>query len=226
MCIRDRDLADGGPGTGAHASFHHGGIGGCRRGGFAHGQSGPHAGLADSQVVQDRRRNNRNFGRASVEADAFVFQVAAHAGGRFQSKGAAAGQQDAMNLFGHVARTEGVDFFGAGCRPANVHSRHSSRLAQDGGAAGDGVEVGNVSDADSGDVGKSFHGRLFQFAGCIGMVASDLGNNLLARPVERASHLGAGVLHADGPSPTEHFPPPSLRRRHHHSCLLYTSRCV
>ena len=74
-----------------------------------------------------------------------------------------------MHLVGHVAGTEGVDLLRAAGAAADVDAAHGALLAQNGGAAGDRLEVGNVADADSGDVGKSFHRVSFQRS----MVASE-----------------------------------------------------
>ena len=84
-------------------------------------------------------------------------QVAAHAGRRFQPESAPAGQQNAVHLIGDVAGTEGVDLLRAAGAAAYVHASHGALLAQDGGASGDRVKVREVPDANSRDVGKSFH---------------------------------------------------------------------
>ena len=76
---------------------------------------------------------------------------------RFQPESAPAGQQNSMHLIGDVAGTEGIDLLRAAGAAAYVHAAYSALLAQDGGASGDRVKVREVPDANSRDVGKSFH---------------------------------------------------------------------
>ena len=102
-------------------------------------------------------------------ADFAIGQIAPHAGGRFQAEGAAAGEQDAVHLIGHVAGAERVDLLGAAGAAADIHAAHSALLAQNRGAAGDRVEVRNVTHANARNVGKSFHGWRFNLYGSIGM---------------------------------------------------------
>jgi len=74
---------------------------------------------------------------AEGEPDAAPRQVAPHAGSRFQSECAAAGQQDGVDAIGHVGRIEGGRFLGSAGRAANVHSAHGALLAENRRAAGE-----------------------------------------------------------------------------------------
>ena len=72
-------------------------------------------------------------------ADLTSGEVAPHAGGGFQAEGAAAGEQDAVDLIGDVPGTEGVDLLRAAGGAADVDAADGALLAQDRGAAGDGA---------------------------------------------------------------------------------------
>ena len=56
-----------------------------------------------------------------------------------------------------VQRIERGGFLRAAGCTANIHAAHGSGLAQDGGASGERLVIGDVPDANSGNVGKSFH---------------------------------------------------------------------
>ena len=73
-----------------------------------------------------------------------------------------------MDLIGDVSGAEGIDLLRAAGASADVDAADGPLLAQDGSAAGDGAEIGDVSDADPGNIGKSFHGFAFTFYGSIG----------------------------------------------------------
>ncbi len=73
-----------------------------------------------------------------------------------------------MHLIGDVAGAESVDLLGAAGAAADIDAAHGALFAENGGAAGDRVEVGNVPHANSGNIGKSFHGWRFNLYGSIG----------------------------------------------------------
>ncbi len=162
------ELADRGAGTGAHAAFADGVRGSCRGGGFAHRDVGVNVGFADAEIEQDGAGDDGDVLAAEGVADFATGQVAAHAGGGFQAEGAAAGEQDAVHLVGHVAGAEGVDLLGAAGAAADIDAAHGALFAENRGAAGDRVEIGNVPDANSGNICKSFHGWRFNLYGSIG----------------------------------------------------------
>ncbi len=135
--------------------------GGCRGGGFAHGGVGVHVRLADAEIEEDGAGHDRDVLAAEGVAHFTSGQVAAHTGGGFQAEGAAAGQQDAVDLIGDVAGAEGVDLLRAAGASADIDAADGALLAQNGSAAGDGAEIGDVPDANSGNIGKSFHGCAF-----------------------------------------------------------------
>ena len=99
---------------------------------------------------------------AEGEAHLAAGQVTAHAGGGFQAEGAAAGQQDAVHAVRDVAGAERIDFLRAGGAAADIDAAHGALLAEDGGATGDGVKIGNVANANSRDVCKSLHRWVFR----------------------------------------------------------------
>src|SRR5690348_2572436 len=118
-----------------------------------------------------------------------------------------------MDLIGDVSGAEGVDLLRSAGTPADIDATYGALFAQDGSAAGDGAEIGYVSDANSGNIGKSFHGCAFSFYGSIGV----RGSNLLAGSAERACSRCSGVFLACRKGPEKHFSTPALRRRHHPS---------
>src|SRR5450759_417900 len=69
----------------------------------------------------------------------------------------AAGEQYALRPIGDVAGAEGVDFLRAAGAAADIDAAHGALLAEDGGAAGNGVKIGDVAGANPGDVGNSLH---------------------------------------------------------------------
>ena len=95
---------------------------------------------------------------AEGEPDAAPRQVAPHAGSRFQSECAAAGQQDGVDAIGHVGRIEGGRFLGSAGRAANVHSAHGALLAENRRAAGERLVIGDVADANAGNISETLHG--------------------------------------------------------------------
>ena len=113
--------------------------------------------LADSEVEQNRPGHDGNMLAAEGVADLLTREVAPHAGRRFESEGTAARQQDSVHLIGDMARTQGVHFLRAASAAPDIDASHGAAVAQDRGAPGDRLEIGNVAGADSRDVGKSFH---------------------------------------------------------------------
>src|SRR4051794_29109472 len=88
-----------------------------------------------------------------------------------------------MQLRRHVAGIERGRLLSPRGRTPNIETSDRARFADDCGASGNRLIVGNVSDANSGDVGKSFHSGLYA---C--MVASRFGEtsyllDLLKEPV-------------------------------------------
>src|SRR5438046_7399861 len=97
-----------------------------------------------------------------AESDSAVGEITAYASGRFQTEGAAAGQQDSVHLVADVKWTEGIDLLRPRGRTTNIHAAHGPLLAQDGGAAGDRLIIRDMADANAGDVGKSFHRGIYK----------------------------------------------------------------
>jgi hypothetical protein len=104
------------------------------------------------------RRHERHFRGAGVEPHALTFQIAPHAGRRFQPERAAAGQQNAVDLRGHVAGIEHRRLLGAAGGSADIDSAHRALRTENRGAAGDRLKVRNVAHANAGNIGEALHG--------------------------------------------------------------------
>ncbi len=176
-----QDLTDRSAGARTHTAFFHriGGSSGRRR--FAHRQVGPDPCFADRQIEKDRSGNDGHFSHAGVEAHPAMFQVAPDAAGGFQAEGAAAGQKNAMNLVRNMTRFERGSLLGAAGGSADIHPGHGSLFTEDNGTSRDGVEIRYVTDAQSHDVSKSFHGGGFMVASEFGVPPNLL--DLLKEPV-------------------------------------------
>ena len=64
-----------------------------------------------------------------------------------------------MHLAGDVARLQGVDRGRLAGRTADIHAAHRAAFAQNRRTTGQRVEIRCVPHANSGDGGKSLHGR-------------------------------------------------------------------
>ena len=113
--------------------------------------------LSNTEIVQDRSRDNRYARMASVEPHAFVLQKFAHAGDRLQAERASAGEHHAMNMRGEMQRAQNAELLGPGSESPDISSRHGATLAQDCGAARERLIIGGVTHADSRNVSKAFH---------------------------------------------------------------------
>src|SRR5258706_10376783 len=58
-----------------------------------------------------------------------------------------------------MSRIESRDLLRAAGRAAYIHAGHGALLEQDGGAAGDRIEIGDMPDTYAYDVGESLHGK-------------------------------------------------------------------
>ncbi len=148
------ELANGGAGARANRAFGDGPGGSRGGGGFAHFAGRANVGFADAEVIENRGRHDRHAGEAGGEADAFLFQKTADAGGRLEPEGAAAGQEDGVHDRRNVPRAHGFEFLGAAGAALDRGAGDGAALAQNGGAAGECVEIGNMTHADAVDVGK------------------------------------------------------------------------
>lgn len=113
--------------------------------------------FADAEVVKYCARHQRDRGTRQVISDAFVFQESPDPRCRFESECAASGKRDAMNALREMQRTEEIEFLCAACRTAYISATNGPVFAQDGGAAGDAVVIGNVAHQNARNVGKAFH---------------------------------------------------------------------
>jgi hypothetical protein len=88
------------------------------------------------------------------------FQPAHHAGGGIQAPGAAAGQQDGVDLVDQVGGVQQVGFARAGAAPRTSTPATAPSRAQHHGAAGGAAGIGVVADRQAQDVGDGV-GRVF-----------------------------------------------------------------
>ena len=108
---------------------------------------GTDVGAADVEVEQDGAADDGD-GRAGVgEADAALFEVAHDAGADVEAVGAAAGEEDGVDLLDERFRSQERRLAGAGRSAADVDAGDGALLAEDDGAAGGGAPVGPVADA-------------------------------------------------------------------------------
>src|SRR6185312_410133 len=112
--LHPQSFAYGRAGSGSHGAFSDRFIRRVRRRALAHLTRRTSGAFSDSEVIQDGRRNQRDSRGASVEADSFMFQEAAHPRGSFQAERAAAGENDRVNSSGEMRRAEQLEYFGTG----------------------------------------------------------------------------------------------------------------
>ena len=139
--LQAQDLAYGGAGAGSHAAFFYGLVGSCRGGRFAHRYGGTHTVSDEGKIENDSGGNQRHFARASFETEALTRQIAAHAGGRLQPEGTAAGEENAMHFVGEVPRIEDGRFLGAAGGSADIDSAHCALRTENRGTAGDRLKI-------------------------------------------------------------------------------------
>ena len=95
---------------------------------------------------------DRNHARAQLEPELALLEIAHHASGGLQAIGAAAGQQDGLDLLDGIGRIKQVSFPGTRGGASHIHAAHSAILAQDDGAAGRPAGEGVMADLDPGHV--------------------------------------------------------------------------
>ena len=135
-------------------------------GGVAGGGIGADARVADPEVEQDRRRNDRHDerrsadaigGRADRRADAALVEPAHHAARGVEAEGAAAGEHDRMHLVDRVDRIEQLGLARPGRRAAHVDAGDGAVAGDHDRAAGRPARVGEVADLEAGDRGQPRH---------------------------------------------------------------------
>jgi hypothetical protein len=108
--------------------------------------------IADEQVENDRRGDDRYVRYLNVEALRPFFQVANDAPGGIQSECAATGEKNSM-YFGHeVQGPESIDLPCSYCGASDVDSRNGTVFAEYDRAARDGFRVGGMAHFDSRDI--------------------------------------------------------------------------
>jgi hypothetical protein len=88
-----------------------------------------------------------------VETHPTFFEEANDAGGGIQAESGSARKQDRVNLLDEVHRPERIRLARSGCAAALIDPSNSPPLAQDHGAARQGLAVIGMSDLDTRDVG-------------------------------------------------------------------------
>ena len=134
--------------------------------GVAGGGIGADARVADPEIEQDRRRNDRHDerrrdaidGRADRRADAALVEPAHHAARRVEAEGAAAGQHDRVHLVDRVDRIEQLGLARPGRRAAHVDAGDGAVAGDHDRAAGRPARVREVADLEAGDRGQACHG--------------------------------------------------------------------
>ena len=126
-----------------------------RAGGIAHRGIWAHVAATNRQVEDNRRWDNRHqMPRSRAVADAVLFQIAHSAVGRRQPVSAAAGEHHSIDDFDAAQRIEQRDLAGAGSAAAHIHAADGIRRAENRGAAGDRLEIGRMTDANTGHSGQ------------------------------------------------------------------------
>ena len=131
--------------------------------GVAGGGIGADARVADPEIEQDRRRNDRHDerrrdaidGRADRRADAALVEPAHHAARRVEAEGAAAGEHDRVHLVDRVDRIEQLGLARPGRRAAHVDAGDGAVAGDHDRAAGRPARVGEVADLEAGDRGQA-----------------------------------------------------------------------
>ena len=107
--------------------------------------------MADGTIRMSLAAEDESF-------DLVVRQVAPHAAGGLQSERTAMpARRDGVNTVRNVAGTESFDVLRAAGAAADIDAAHGASLAENGGTAGGRLEIRDVSDANSGDIGEAFH---------------------------------------------------------------------
>ena len=123
---------------------------------------GADARIADPEVEQDRRRDDRHDEglrdavgrRADHGADAALLEPAHDAAGGVETERAAAGEDDRVHLVDRVDRIEQLGLARARRRAAHVDSGDGAFAGDDHRAAGRPARVGEVADLEAGDRGQ------------------------------------------------------------------------
>ena len=148
---RTAQLADRGAGSRADIAFRNDVVpGGAGRPVAAVGV-GTHGGVADAEVVQDRRRHDRHARRPRPVPDAPFVQVTHHSVGGGQAERAAAREDDCVHLLDGVDRVEESRLARARGRAAHVDRGGGAAAGEDNRTAGRPRVERVMSDLDAGD---------------------------------------------------------------------------
>ena len=130
-----------------------------RRGGasglVARGRVGPDLPVAEAEIEQDRGRHDRHLPDADREADPLLFQVAHDPGRGVEAEGRAAGEQDGVDLLDAVHGVEKIGLARARGPSPHVHAADGPGLGHHHRAARRPPRVGEVADAQPGNVGQA-----------------------------------------------------------------------
>ena len=111
----------------------------------------PDARIADREIVDHRRDDDGDaqVGRAPVEADLVLLEIAEHAAVGVQREDAAAGEKERVDLLHRAHRLQHHDLRFARRRAVVVDAGGNGRIEEDRGAAGRPAGIGEVADADA-----------------------------------------------------------------------------
>src|SRR5216684_1597371 len=122
--------------------------------------------IADAQVKQDCRRNDRHHaGWADFESQAVFFEITHDACGGIETKSTASGKHDGLHLFDGIDGTEQIGLASAGSRAAHIHARDRARFTQDDSASRGALLQSSVTDLDAGNVGQAAGAEPFDIGG-------------------------------------------------------------
>ena len=96
------ELSDGSSGSCTYVALRYGFSGGLFTSAVSGGGIGANAGRAKTEVENSGCRHDRYFRNADVDANAVFFKIAHDTTSGIESKGAAAGQDNGVDLFYHV----------------------------------------------------------------------------------------------------------------------------
>ena len=136
-------------GAGAHAAFRHRRIGGRPRRLIAAVGARTNAPVADRQVEDRRRRDDRHVCGSEREADPFLLEVPHDAGRRIEAERAAARQDDGVGDLDEVDGIEQIGFARRRSRAAHVHAGRDAGFGQHDRAAGRALGERVMADLDA-----------------------------------------------------------------------------
>ena len=111
--------------------------------------------VTDAEVVQNRTRDDRHFGRLRLESDLSLVQVFAHAGSDIETERAAARQKYRMHLLHEVHRIEQIGFDGSGRGSTNIDAAHRSCFGKDDRAPRQPLRASDLTDFDPRNIGNA-----------------------------------------------------------------------